>query len=78
MLVLDDGSLRYYTVRESARIQTFPDEYLFHGSWTESMRQIGNAVPVKLANIIGESVMKQIERMDVSDAERQQSRPEAI
>jgi DNA (cytosine-5)-methyltransferase 1 len=78
MLVLDDGSLRYYTVRESARIQTFPDEYLFHGSWTESMRQIGNAVPVKLANIIGESVMKQIERMDVSDAERQQSKLEAI
>jgi DNA (cytosine-5)-methyltransferase 1 len=56
MLVLDDGSLRYYTVRESARIQTFPDDYLFHGSWTESMRQIGNAVPVKLANIIGQSV----------------------
>lgn len=61
MLVLNDGSLRYYTVRESARIQTFPDEYLFHGSWTESMRQIGNAVPVKLANIIGESVIKQME-----------------
>lgn len=56
MLVLDDGSLRYYTVRESARIQTFPDTYLFHGSWTESMRQIGNAVPVRLANIIGASV----------------------
>jgi len=63
MLMLDDGSLRYYTVRESARIQTFPDTYLFHGSWTESMRQIGNAVPVKLANIIGDSVAKQMERM---------------
>lgn len=63
MLVLDDGSLRYYTVRESARIQTFPDDYRFYGSWTESMRQIGNAVPVKLANIVGQSVMKQLERM---------------
>jgi DNA (cytosine-5)-methyltransferase 1 len=62
MLLLDDGSLRYYTVRESARIQTFPDSYLFHGSWTESMRQIGNAVPVKLANIIGVSVAAQLER----------------
>ena len=70
MVVLDDGSLRYFTVRESARIQTFPDEYLFHASWTESMRQIGNAVPVKLAHIIGESVMKQIEKMEVSDAEK--------
>lgn len=64
MLALNDGSLRYYTVRESARIQTFPDDYLFNGSWTESMRQIGNAVPVKLAHIIGESVVKQIERID--------------
>jgi DNA (cytosine-5)-methyltransferase 1 len=63
MLMLDDGSLRYYTVRESARIQTFPDGYLFHGSWTESMKQIGNAVPVKLANIIGDSVTKQMGRM---------------
>jgi DNA (cytosine-5)-methyltransferase 1 len=63
MLVLDDGSLRYYTVRESARIQTFPDNYIFHGSWTESMRQIGNAVPVRLASIIGESVVNQIERI---------------
>jgi len=67
MLVLDDGSLRYYTVRESARIQTFPDEYLFHGSWTESMRQIGNAVPVRLATVIGESVARQVERMAAKD-----------
>ena len=58
MVVLDDGSQRYYTVRESARIQTFPDEYKFYGSWTESMRQIGNAVPVRLARIIGDSVMR--------------------
>ena len=60
-LVQGDGSLRYYTVRESARIQTFPDAYRFHGSWTESMRQIGNAVPVKLANIIGASVIKRLQ-----------------
>ncbi|MDR2493516.1 MAG: DNA cytosine methyltransferase [Coriobacteriales bacterium] len=68
MLVLDDGSLRYYTVRESARIQTFPDDYRFHGSWTESMRQFGNAVPVRLANIIGESVVRQLERAAMRDA----------
>jgi len=61
-LVLDDGSLRYYTVRESARMQTFPDDYIFCGSWTESMRQIGNAVPVKLANAIGRSVAEQTMR----------------
>jgi DNA (cytosine-5)-methyltransferase 1 len=78
MLVLDDGSLRYYTVRESARIQTFPDSYLFHGSWTESMRQIGNAVPVRLANIIGESVAKQLERIETLDTERKQPKLKAV
>lgn len=61
-VVLDNGSIRYYTVRESARIQTFPDDYLFFGSWTESMRQIGNAVPVKLAQMIGESVVRELKR----------------
>lgn len=62
-IVLDDGSIRYYTVRESARIQTFPDSYLFSSSWTESMRQIGNAVPVKLAKAVGDSVITQMERI---------------
>jgi len=78
MFTLDDGSLRYYTVRESARIQTFPDDYIFLGSWTESMRQIGNAVPVKLANVIGESVIKQMERMRISDANSKQSSLKAV
>ena len=59
-VVLDDGTIRYYTVRESARIQTFPDDYLFSASWTESMRQIGNAVPVQLAKAVGDSVMEQL------------------
>lgn len=56
MLAFPDGSVRYFTVRESARLQTFPDWYVFPSSWTESMRQIGNAVPVTLANTIGLSV----------------------
>ena len=56
MLALLNGNVRYFTVRESARLQTFPDNYLFHGSWTESMRQIGNAVPVKLAMLIGNDI----------------------
>ena len=60
MLAFADGSYRYYTVRESARIQTFPDDYTFSGSWTESMRQIGNAVPVKLAHLVGDSIRRQV------------------
>ncbi len=56
MIALPDGSYRYYTVRESARIQTFPDTYEFPSSWTESMRQIGNAVPVNLATVVTASV----------------------
>jgi DNA (cytosine-5)-methyltransferase 1 len=57
MLAYSDGSVRYFTVRESARLQTFPDWYAFPSSWTESMRQIGNAVPVTLAKVIGASVV---------------------
>lgn len=56
MIAYSDGSVRYFTVRESARLQTFPDDYIFPGSWTESMRQIGNAVPVRLGEAIGRSV----------------------
>lgn len=52
MLLRPDGSVRYFTVRESARLQTFPDEYIFHGAWSEAMRQLGNAVPVGLAEML--------------------------
>ena len=56
MLAYSDGTVRYFTVRESARLQTFPDTYHFNGSWSESMRQLGNAVPVRLAQTVAESI----------------------
>lgn len=56
MLRRPDGSVRYFSVRESARLQTFPDEYKFHGSWSETMRQLGNAVPVDLAEILAKDI----------------------
>lgn len=61
MLLRPDGSIRYFTVRESARLQTFPDEFLFHGSWTETMRQLGNAVPVTLAEVVAGHIRKRLE-----------------
>jgi len=61
MLARPNGTVRYFTVRESARLQTFPDDFLFHGSWTETMRQLGNAVPVLLARTVGESIARHLE-----------------
>jgi DNA (cytosine-5)-methyltransferase 1 len=45
--------LRCLTVRESARIQTFPDDWIFYGSVSSKYKQIGNAVPVLLAKELG-------------------------
>jgi DNA (cytosine-5)-methyltransferase 1 len=56
MLSLPNGKVRYFTVRESARIQTFPDDYQFPGSWSESMRQLGNAVPVSLGYAVASKI----------------------
>ena len=60
MMVKDDGSVRYFTIRESARLQTFPDGYVFGGAWTETMRQLGNAVPVQLSKVVAASVAEKL------------------
>lgn len=57
MIKFNDGSLRYFTIFEAKRIQTFPDSYQIIGSWTEAMRQLGNAVPVHLAQTISSSIL---------------------
>ena len=57
MIAFPNGEYRYYTAREAARIQTFPDSYLFNGPWSEATRQIGNAVPARLAETMGKSVV---------------------
>jgi DNA (cytosine-5)-methyltransferase 1 len=58
MMILPAGAVRYFTAREAARLQTFPDDYRFSGAWGEVMRQLGNAVPVQLARLIAESVFQ--------------------
>ncbi len=49
---------RPFTVREYARIQTFPDEWKFEGSTAQQYKQIGNAVPVNLGKEVGYSIVK--------------------
>lgn len=49
---------RPFTVREYARIQTFPDDWKFAGSMAQQYKQIGNAVPVNLGQEVGFSVVK--------------------
>lgn len=60
MVRLDGGRIRYFTLREAARLQGFPDDFRFEGSWTDAYHQIGNAVPVRLAEIVGRAVAKQL------------------
>lgn len=62
MLAYPNGKVRYFTVRESARLQTFPDDYVFEGSWTETMRQLGNAVAVRLGKIVASSIKAELLR----------------
>lgn len=64
MLRHPNGEVRYFSVRESCRIQTFPDGYVFEGSWTENMRQLGNAVPVTLGKAVLQSVKRALEQHD--------------
>jgi DNA (cytosine-5)-methyltransferase 1 len=56
VLRLDDGSIRYMTVREAARVMTFPDDWWLSGPRGEQMRQLGNAVPVELGRVVADSV----------------------
>lgn len=65
IVVNADGSVRYFTVREAARLQGFPDEYVFQGAWTEAFRQLGNAVPVTLAEVVASRVRALLDSVDL-------------
>jgi DNA (cytosine-5)-methyltransferase 1 len=62
MIRFPDGTVRYFTVFESKRLQTFPDDFVIQGGWGESMRQLGNAVPVRLAEHLGHALLQTLNR----------------
>ncbi|MEE1059781.1 MAG: DNA cytosine methyltransferase [Treponema sp.] len=52
---------RAITVREAARIQSFPDSFIFYGTKTSQMKQVGNAVPPLLAKAVAEAIITDME-----------------
>lgn len=61
---------RPFTVREYARIQTFPDTWKFAGSMSNQYKQIGNAVPVNLAYTLGKSLVKLLDDIKKVEGEK--------
>jgi DNA (cytosine-5)-methyltransferase 1 len=61
-VVEDDGTFRYFTLRETAKLQTFPDNHVFLGARIHVTRQIGNAVPCLLAATFARPLYQLIQR----------------
>lgn len=72
-ITIDTGHMNYFhplyhrvpTVRESARIQSFPDDFVFVGNRTSQYMQVGNAVPPLMAQALAEAILKMLNKESV-------------
>jgi len=60
MIVSGDGRVRYFTVREMARLQGMPDSFAIDETWQSSIKQLGNAVPAEVGRVFGRAIREQI------------------
>jgi DNA (cytosine-5)-methyltransferase 1 len=60
IIVSGDGKVRYFTIREMARLQGMPDAFAIEETWQNSIKQLGNAVPVEIGRVFGKAVREQI------------------
>ena len=55
---------RFLSIREAARLQTFPDSFVFCGSKDKQYQQVGNAVPPIMAKSIARKLVRQLEKLE--------------
>jgi DNA (cytosine-5)-methyltransferase 1 len=69
MIRFENGDIRYFTVYEAKLVQTFPANFQVLGAWGEALRQVGNAVPVRLASVLGKQLWETLHRKKASHSE---------
>ena len=84
MFVLFKGRFGHYSqdraisIREAARLQTFPDDFVFSNSLSDSALQIGNAVPIELVKASGEVFKMAIKSIKTSRAKKKVNNAESL